>query len=68
MLCARSAWRCLLLVLAMQRGAAASSPDEAVDEATHPFLANTLQVQPAYTDIRDGGNATQFLVTSPPAA
>jgi len=47
---------------AAEREATASPADEAVDKATHPFLTNTLQLQPAYIDIRDGGNATQILV------
>ena len=58
----RATLRCFAVALALQHGAAASPQDDAVDEATHPFLVNTLQFQPAYTDIRDGGNATQILV------
>ncbi len=67
----RTALRCFVVVVVLQHvsppgaaehRAAASPEDHAVDEATHPFLTNTLQVQPAYVDIRDGGNATQVLV------
>jgi hypothetical protein len=53
----------LLALLAMPAGsAAASSPEEAAEQATHPFLVNTLQLQPAYIDLRDGGSTTQLLV------
>ncbi len=58
----RASLRCFAVVLALQHGAAASPEDGAVDKATHPFLANTLQFQPEYVDIRDGGNATKILV------
>jgi hypothetical protein len=62
---------CLILALVLQSGRAAravkpspvSSPESAAEESTHPFFdTNTVQVQPAYTDIREGGNSTQLLV------
>jgi hypothetical protein len=58
----RAAPHFFAVVLALQHGATASPQDDAVDKAEHPFLTNTLQIQPAYIDIRDGGNATQILV------
>lgn len=60
--------RYLLVTLALQswlRSAAAteSGPAEAAEKATQPFFdTNSLQLQPAYTDIHDGGNDTQLLV------
>jgi hypothetical protein len=40
-----------------------SPPEEAARKATHPFFdTNTLQLQPNYTDIHEGGNSTQMLV------
>lgn len=58
----RAALGCFAAVLALQDGAAASPEDEAAETATHPFLTSTLQVQPAYVDLHDGGNATQILL------
>ena len=60
--------RCLLVVLAtlaMQRPADAAGPGpaEAAEKSTQPFFdTNSIQLQPAYTDVHDGGNNTQMLV------
>ena len=58
----------VLAALASARAAAADprppSPIEAAaDAATNPFpLANSVQLQPAYTDVHAGGSTTQLLV------
>ena len=62
---------CLVVALLLQIGSrqseageeSPSTPEEAAQKATHPFYqTNTLQLQPAYTDIHDGGNSTQLLI------
>ena len=65
-------WRAglvLALTLPALSRAQASAPadstgaEQAAEKHTNPFaLANTLQVQPGYTDIYAGGNSTQLLV------
>jgi hypothetical protein len=54
----------LLLAALTPSGAAVADEDEdAARKATNPLaLTNTLQAQPAYTDVHAGGNSTQLLV------
>jgi hypothetical protein len=60
--------RCLIIaalapLLAPRALAVEQTPEIAAHAAAHPFFdRNQLQVQPAYTDIHDGGNSTQLLV------
>ena len=40
-----------------------TSAEEAAEKSTQPFFdTNTLQLQPSYTDVRDGGSAIQVLL------
>src|SRR5262245_31771473 len=55
---------CLLAARAQANGPADSTgAEQAAEKHTNPFaFTNTLQLQPAFTDITAGGNATQLLV------